>query len=176
LLYHIGIKGMNALLIFVVFSGFSLQLLLSAGFCWTLVLSGYLSASTLWLLQREIRRLSDSSEQLSGSATAEPSGNTEELLIQPLMSQFQQRLNTSIRQQQLLQQRLDEISHSSQELDQSAESVTRSAEQQSDAAGTAAAAVEELNVSIHEVTRLANDSRLNLRLKFWPIVCEFQRA
>lgn len=56
------------------------------------------------------------------------------------------------------------------------ESVTRSAEQQSDAAGTAAAAVEELNVSIHEVTRLANDSRLNLRLKFWPIVCEFQRA
>ena len=159
LLYHIGIKGMIALLIFVVVSGLTLQLLLSAGSSWTLVLSGYLSASTLWLLQREIGRLSDSSEQLSGSATEEPSGNTEELLIQPLMSQFQQRLNTSIRKQQLLQQRLDEISHSSQELDQSAESVTRSAEQQSDAAGTAAAAVEELNVSIHEVTRLANDSR-----------------
>lgn len=159
LLYHIGIKGMNALLIFVVVSGLGLQLLLSAGFSWTLVLSGYLGASTLWLLQSEIRRLSDSSAQLSASATDEPSGSTGELLIQPLVSQFQQRLNTSIRQQQLLQQRLDEISHSSQELDQSAESVTRSAEQQSDAAGTAAAAVEELNVSIHEVTRLANDSR-----------------
>ncbi|MBR9869172.1 MAG: chemotaxis protein [Oceanospirillales bacterium] len=159
LLYHIGIKGMNALLIFVVVSGLGLQLLLSAGFSWTLVLSGYLSASTLWLLQSEIRRLSDSSEQDSASATDEPSGNSRELLIQPLVSQFHQRLSSSIRQQQLLQQRLDEISHSSQELDQSAESVTRSAEQQSDAAGTAAAAVEELNVSIHEVTRLANDSR-----------------
>ena len=159
LLYHVGIKGMNALVIFIALSGLALQLLLSVGASGSLLITGYLSASTLWLLQSEVHRLRNSYAQQPASATDERYDGTTGLLLQPVVHPFQQRLNTSLRQQQLLQQRLDEISHSSQELEQSAESVTRSAEQQSDAAGTAAAAVEELNVSIHEVTRLADDSR-----------------
>ena len=159
LLYHVGIKGMNALVIFIALSGLALQLVLSVGASGSLLITGYLGASTLWLLQSEVHHLRNSYAQQPASATDERYDGTTGFLLQPVMHPFQQRLNTSMRQQQLLQQRLDEISHSSQELEQSAESVTRSAEQQSDAAGTAAAAVEELNVSIHEVTRLADDSR-----------------
>lgn len=157
LLYHIGIKGVMALLTLITFSALGLNLFLSMSPLGLLLLTGYLGASTLLLLENEVRRLSETDN--ADSPMTEGSNNSGWLLLQPLILQFQQRFSDSSRQQQLLQQRLDEISHSSHELEQSAVSVTRSAERQSDAASTAAAAVEELNVSIHEVTRLADSSR-----------------
>lgn len=152
LLYQIGIKGVIVLLSATTLSGLGLFLILPNPPVWPLLLTGYLGCATLGLLLTEVDHLSD-------RTSAEQSNCTGGLLIQPLFRQFQQLLRASGRKQQLLQQRLDEISHSSQELEQSAVSVTRSAEQQSDAAGTAAAAVEELNVSINEVTQLADASR-----------------
>ena len=80
-------------------------------------------------------------------------------MLRPIGSSLQQLLSREQRQQQLLQQRLDEISHSSHELEQSAVLVTRNAHGQSDAASTAAAAVEQLNVSIVQVAALADESR-----------------
>lgn len=153
LLYQIGVKGMIALLLIVTLAGSGLFIMLPEPPIWPLLLTGYFGTATLWLLQGETDRLSNS------CATTDFPDSAGGLLMQPLFRRFQQLLNASNRQQQLLQQRLDEISHSSHELEQSAVSVTRSAEQQSDAAGTAAAAVEELNVSIHEVARLADTSR-----------------
>ncbi|SIS73375.1 methyl-accepting chemotaxis protein [Neptunomonas antarctica] len=160
LLYHIGINGVIIALLLTSISSVLLAGFFPAQPLWSLILlPGYLGASSLWLLQSEILRLSKSCQVGAARATPELPGSSEWLLLQPLTRQFRQLLNMSNRQQLLLQQRLEEISHSSQELEQSAISVTQSAERQSDAAGTAAAAVEELNVSIHEVTRLADASR-----------------
>lgn len=81
------------------------------------------------------------------------------LPLQTNMQNLQQDYRQSQRQQQILQQKLDEISHATQELEQSAILVTRNAEQQSQSASTAAAAVEELNVSILQVAELASASQ-----------------
>ncbi|MDX2421431.1 MAG: methyl-accepting chemotaxis protein [Amphritea sp.] len=154
LLYQIGIKGVTALLFGSTLIGLGFGFLLTEWVIWPLLISGYIGVSTLWLLQNEMNHLCDNTtlaDQRFGGANG--------LILRPLVHRQQQRLKASNRQQQRLQQRLDEISHSSQELEQSAMSVTRSAEQQSDAAGTAACAVEELNVSIAEVTQLADTSR-----------------
>lgn len=78
---------------------------------------------------------------------------------QTTLLSLQQDYHLSQRQQQILQQKLDEISHATQELEQSAVLVTRNAEQQSQSANTAAAAVEELNVSILQVAELASASQ-----------------
>lgn len=107
----------------------------------------YLSLTILWLIQRDMATLSSRPGE---SATR---------FLTPLQSQYQQRLRATERQLQQLQHRLDEISHSSLELEQSAVCVSDSAQRQSDAAGTAATAIEELNVSIHEVSQLADTSR-----------------
>lgn len=87
-----------------------------------------------------------------------PNGS-EWLLLQSIGRSVQQLLLQAQRQRQLLQQRLDEISHSSHELEQSAALVTRNAEGQSESATVAAAAAEQLNVSIVQVAGRANESR-----------------
>ena len=72
---------------------------------------------------------------------------------------FQQLLIKQQRERDQLSQRLEEISHSSDELESSAVAVTQSAQLQSDAASTASAAVEELNLTISEVARLAEGAK-----------------
>ena len=119
----------------------------------------YLAIASLWLLSRELLRLQGYCDDYARQADQQPAGATDWALLQPIGRSLQQWLHHERRQQQLLQQRLDEISHSSQELEQSAVLVTRNAESQSDAASLAAAAVEQLNVSIVQVAALADESR-----------------
>lgn len=119
----------------------------------------YLAIASLWLLLEEIGQLQRYCEEAAQHGVQDAGSAGQWLLLQPLGRGFQQWLNREQRQQQLLQQRLDEISHSSQELEQSAALVTRNAEGQSESATIAAAAVEQLNVSIVQVAALADESR-----------------
>ncbi len=128
-----------------------------SGLLWAV--QAYLAISSLWLLWREVAQLQRYCEDSAQPAAEEPAGTGEWRLLQPLGRGLQQWLHRQQRQQQLLQQRLDEISHSSQELEHSAVLVTRNAEGQSEAASMAAAAVEQLNVSIVQVAALADESR-----------------
>ncbi|MFY0665050.1 MAG: hypothetical protein JXQ97_10495 [Natronospirillum sp.] len=118
----------------------------------------YLAITTLWLVQCESNAVQRHFTQASLHDDSEPSHGSDWPAL-GYMSNLMPVLTQARRQHQLLQHRLDEISHSSKELDQSAEHVTRNAESQSTAASTAAAAVEELNVSIVQVAALANASR-----------------
>ncbi|SHF92944.1 Methyl-accepting chemotaxis protein (MCP) signalling domain-containing protein [Marinomonas polaris DSM 16579] len=160
LLHTLGIIGMLRILLGLSIVGGILTLVAPsrlAEMLWAVL--AYLAIASLWLLLQEIGQLQRYCEETVLQSTNEPFSAIQWLLLQPVSRGFQQWLNREQRQQQLLQQRLDEISHSSHELEQSAALVTRNAEGQSDSATVAAAAVEELNVSIMQVASLAADSR-----------------
>lgn len=160
LLHTLGIAGMIRTQLAITLAAGILALVhptLAAGLLWPAL--AYLSVASLWLLNREVRQLQDDGKNATRPDVQASASTTGRLLLQPLSQNVQQRLTREHRQQQLLQQRLDEISHSSHELEQSAALVTRNAEGQSDSASVAAAAVEELNVSIVQVAALADESR-----------------
>jgi len=156
LLHQFGIRGMIGSLALLACSSATVLLDTSYPLWPAVLLIAYLGGASLWLVLDEIRSL-DSRWRSAESAERTPS--REYLLLAPIARSIQARINRERRAQQALQQKLDEISHSSQELEQSAVQVTHSAEQQRDAAGTASAAVEELHLSIREVTLLADSSR-----------------
>ena len=159
LLRELGIVGMIRTLLAISLAGGATTLTaatLPTGPLWAVL--AYLAIASLWLLLQEIAQLQRDCEDAVQSGVQEPA-SAAEWLLQPIRRSFQQRLNREQRQQQLLQQRLDEISHSSYELEQSAAQVTRNAEGQSESATVAAAAVEQLNVSILQVAALADESR-----------------
>ncbi len=150
LLHPLGVRGIIGFLILICL-GSGMLAMLSLQYTLGLLLCGvYLGISTLWRLGYELNNLTE-------QHIPEPS--LQLAILRPLHQHYMTRLRTSERQLQTLQHRLDEISHSSHELEQSAISVSDSAQRQSDAAGTAAAAIEQLNVSIHEVSELADTSR-----------------
>lgn len=160
LLHTLGIIGMLRTLLGLSLVGGIVTLVVPSRLAELLwVVSAYLAIASLWLLLQEIGQLQRYCEETVLQSSNEPFSAAQWLLLQPVSRGFQQWLNREQRQQQLLQQRLDEISHSSHELEQSAALVTRNAEGQSDSATVAAAAVEELNVSIMQVASLAADSR-----------------
>ncbi|HCF3627078.1 chemotaxis protein [Pseudomonas aeruginosa] len=160
LLRELGVVGMLRSLLGIALASGAMALWMPAqpaALAWALL--AYLAISSLWLLWRELLQLQGYCDDSARQADQEPLGATDWVLLQPIGRSLQQWLHREHRQQQLLQQRLDEISHSSQELEQSAVLVTRNAESQSDAASMAAAAVEQLNVSIVQVAALADESR-----------------
>ncbi|MDM9652639.1 methyl-accepting chemotaxis protein [Pseudomonas wenzhouensis] len=160
LLRELGVIGMLRTLLGIALASGAMALWMPAqpaALAWALL--AYLAISSLWLLWRELLQLQGYCDDSTRQASQEPLGATDWVLLQPIGRSLQQWLHREHRQQQLLQQRLDEISHSSQELEQSAVLVTRNAESQSDAASMAAAAVEQLNVSIVQVAALADESR-----------------
>jgi methyl-accepting chemotaxis protein len=160
LLRELGIVGMLRSLLGIALAGGATTLLAPAlpiEPLWAVL--AYLAIASLWLLLQEVGQLQRHCEDAAQHGAQGPISTTEWLLLQPVSRGFQQWLNREQRQQQLLQQRLDEISHSSQELEQSAALVTRNAEGQSESATVAAAAVEQLNVSIVQVAALADESR-----------------
>ncbi|EXF96318.1 hypothetical protein HK44_021565 [Pseudomonas fluorescens HK44] len=157
LLRELGILGMIRTLLAISLTGGGLTAsTLPTGPLWAVL--AYLAIASLWLLLQEIGQLQRYCEN-SALHGAQESVSAAEGLLQPIRRSFQQWLNREQRQQQLLQQRLDEISHSSHELEQSAALVTSNAEGQSESAAVAAAAVEQLNVSILQVAALADESR-----------------
>jgi len=160
LLRELGIVGMTRTLLAIALAGATTTLAvpaLPAEPLWAVL--AYLAIASLWLLQQEIGQLQRYCEDSAQHGSQQPISATEWLLLQLVSRSFQQWLNREQRQQQLLHQRLDEISHSSHELEQSAALVTRNAEGQSESATVAAAAVEQLNVSIVQVAALADESR-----------------
>jgi methyl-accepting chemotaxis protein len=160
LLRELGMTGMIRLQLLVALAGFVLMGLLPqlpSAPLWALL--AYLAIASLWSLARELERLRHYCESATPQGAQQPFASKEWLLLQPIGRSLQQWLHQAQRQQQLLQQRLDEISHSSHELEQSAALVTRNAEGQSESATVAAAAVEQLNVSIVQVAVLADESR-----------------
>jgi methyl-accepting chemotaxis protein len=160
LLRELGIVGMLRTLLTITLAGGAATLAaptLPAGPLWAVLV--YLAIASLWLLLQEIGQLQRYCEDAAQHGAQEPVSAGQWPLLQPVSRGFQQWLNREQRQQQLLQQRLDEISHSSHELEQSAALVTRNAEGQSESATVAAAAVEQLNVSIVQVAALADESR-----------------
>ncbi|TCK02613.1 methyl-accepting chemotaxis protein [Marinobacterium mangrovicola] len=161
LLHLVGLRGVVWLVVLFALLGLSCNqlALLPAAASVLFSLSAYLSVAVLWQMSREIRSLLDQCEARADLSVRSVAPGADCLLLQPLGLCIQRLLSRSQRAHQGLQQRLDEISHSSHELEQSAVRVTRSAERQNDAAGTASAAVEELNVGLHEVAELADASR-----------------
>lgn len=160
LLRELGIVGMVRTLLGMTLAGAAIALFaptLPTGPLWAAL--AYLAIASLWLLLQEIGQLQRYCEDAAQHGAQEPVSASKWQLLQPVSRGFQQWLNREQRQQQLLQQRLDEISHSSHELEQSAALVTRNAEGQSQSATVAAAAVEQLNVSIVQVAALADESR-----------------
>ena len=159
LLREMGIGGVLYLQGMLVLAGGAAMLWwpgLVAGF-W--VLLAYLALASLWSLARELERLQRFCSGAPPQGLQQVAGAGEWLLLPGIGAGLQQWLLQAQRQRQLLQQRLDEISHSSLELERSAALVTRNAEGQSDSAAVAAAAVEQLNVSIVQVAALADESR-----------------
>ena len=160
LLHTLGIIGMlRALLVITLICGAIRFVIPSQSVEWLWVVVVYLAMASLWLILQEIGQLQRYCETTAPHRHKDLVHAGQWRLLQSVSRGFQQWLNHEQRQQQLLQQRLDEISHSSHELEQSAALVTRNAEGQSDSATVAAAAVEELNVSIVQVASLAADSR-----------------
>ncbi|RHW21165.1 chemotaxis protein [Pseudomonas jilinensis] len=160
LLGELGLTGVRRLLAGMVALGLIVQWWAPALPVWPwLLLTGYLAWATLWLVFAELTRLQQRCQQLCSDPAGEPPVGSQWQALRPVAESFQQLLLLERRRQQALQQRLDEISHSSQELEHSAVLVTRNAESQSEAANTAAAAVEQLNVSILDVAALADRSR-----------------
>lgn len=160
LLHTLGIIGMLRTLLVIGLVGGGIRFVTSSPLVeWLWGILVYLAMASLWLILQEIGQLQRYCETTASPRLNDPVRMGQWRLLQPVSRGFQQWLNHEQRQQQLLQQRLDEISHSSHELEQSAALVTRNAEGQSDSATVAAAAVEELNVSIVQVASLAADSR-----------------
>ena len=160
LLRVLGVVGMQRSLLSTTLAGVASSLLLPAHFTVPLwIVLAYLSIASLWLLWREVLQLQRYCDASGQPNSVQAPRVTEWQLLQPVGHSLQQCLQREQRQQQLLQQRLDEIAHSSLELEQSAELVTRNAANQSDSASMAAAAVEQLNVSIVQVAALADESR-----------------
>jgi methyl-accepting chemotaxis protein len=160
LLHTLGITGMLRTLLVITLIGGVIRFVTPSRFVellWAVL--AYLAIASLWLILQEIRQLQRHYEATAIHHSQDTISAGQWRLLQPVSHGFQQWLSREQRQQQLLQQRLDEISHSSHELEQSAALVTRNAEGQSDSATVAAAAVEELNVSIVQVASLAADSR-----------------
>lgn len=161
LLYQIGLKGVTWLVVLAALVGFicnhvALWPVAASAF---FGLSAYLGVAALWQISHEIHLLTAHCGA-QGDISARSAAMGEDcLLLKSLSRSIQQLISQNRRQGQGLQQRLDEISHSSHELEQSAVRVTQSAERQSDAAGTASAAVEELNVGLKDVAQLADASR-----------------
>lgn len=157
LLRELGIIGMIRTLLAISLAGGVLAAAtLPTGPLWAVL--AYLAIASLWLLLQEIGQLQRYCENSAVYGSQEPV-SAAQWLLQPIRRSIQQWLNREQRQQQLLQQRLDEISHSSHELNQSAALVTSNVEGQSESATVAAAAVEQLNVSILQVAALADESR-----------------
>ncbi|MBS7661508.1 methyl-accepting chemotaxis protein [Pseudomonas lalucatii] len=160
LLGVLGVTGMLRTLLGIALAASAAALLLPtqpAALAWALL--AYLAISSLWLLWQDVLQLQHYYDGCARQAGQAAPSAIEWPVLQPLGRSLQQWLHREQRQQQLLQQRLDEISHSSQELEHSAVLVTRNAESQSDAASMAAAAVEQLNLSIVQVAALADESR-----------------
>lgn len=160
LLRELGIAGMLRTLLGIALAGGATTLVapsVPAGPLWAVL--AYLAIASLWLLLQEIGQLHRYCGDTARHGAQDIMSGGQWLLLQPVFRGFQQWLNQEQRQRQLLQQRLDEISHSSLELEQSAALVTRNAEGQSESATVAAAAVEQLNVSIVQVAALADESR-----------------
>ncbi|HEX5841624.1 MAG TPA: methyl-accepting chemotaxis protein [Pseudomonas sp.] len=160
LLREMGIGGMLRLQVLLAVAGFVVMYAwpsLPVAGLWALL--AYLAIASLWSLAEELQRLQDFCDSATPQGLQQGGASGEWLLLQGLGRSLQHWLLQAQRQQQLLQQRLDEISHSSQELEQSAALVTRNAEGQSESATVAAAAVEQLNVSIVQVAALADESR-----------------
>lgn len=145
LVQEIGLKGMLRLLAALGASSTALAFLLPGPLsALALGICTYMALATLHRVQGELEALGTKRSTV---------------LIAPYLQSLREELTRENRRQQLLQQRLDEIAHASREVEQSAELVTHNAEQQSESADVAAAAVEELNVAIAEVARLADASR-----------------
>ncbi|NVK72244.1 chemotaxis protein [Marinomonas sp. CT5] len=160
LLHTLGITRMLCMLLVFSLVAYLTTLVVPTRFVELLwVTFAYFSLTSLWLLKQEVHQLQYNYDETTPDNENESVSATQWILLKSVSRGFQQWLNREKRQQQLLQQRLDEISHSSHELEQSAALVTRNAEGQSDSASVAAAAVEELNVSIVQVAALAADSR-----------------
>nr|WP_111638834.1 methyl-accepting chemotaxis protein [Marinomonas shanghaiensis] len=160
LLHTLGIIGMLRTLLVIGLVGGGIRFVTSSPLVeWLWGILVYFAMASLWLILQEIGQLQRYCETTASNRSNDSVRVGQWRLLQPVSRGFQQWLNHEQRQQQLLQQRLDEISHSSHELEQSAALVTRNAEGQSDSATVAAAAVEELNVSIVQVASLAADSR-----------------
>ncbi len=160
LMRALGVLGMLRILIGIAVIGGTTILLVPAWpVQWLWALLTYLAVASLWLMHQELGQLQRYCETAAQPVRQAPTNDTKWLMLQSVNREFQQWLSREHRQQQLLQQRLDEISHSSTELQQSAALVTRNAQGQSESASVAAAAVEELNVSIVEVAALAEASR-----------------
>lgn len=160
LLHTLGIIGMLRTLLVIGLVGGGIRFVTSSPLVeWLWGILVYFAMASLWLILQEIGQLQRYYETTASNRSSDSVRVGQWRLLQPVSRGFQQWLNHEQRQQQLLQQRLDEISHSSHELEQSAALVTRNAEGQSDSATVAAAAVEELNVSIVQVASLAADSR-----------------
>lgn len=119
----------------------------------------YLVLGALWLIRTEVIRLREYCATALDADSFAPPDSAQWVILRPVIGYLQPLLLGLEREQQRLRQRLEEISHASQELENSAIAVTKNAEQQSDAATTAAAAVEELNVNIGQVSHLADLSR-----------------
>ncbi|SEF66722.1 methyl-accepting chemotaxis protein [Marinobacterium lutimaris] len=162
LLHQLGIKGVSWLLALCALVGLGSNHLAQQPATASLFfgVAAYLGLALLWRVSYELGALLRHYENSDVEAYQAQSTLADCQLLQPLGQCFQQRLIQARRAQEGLQQRLDEISHSSHELEQSAVRVTLSAERQTDAAGTASAAVEELNLGLHEVAELADSSRV----------------
>lgn len=161
LLHLVGLRGMTWLVMLFALLGLGCNhlALLPVTASVFFSLSGYLGVSMLWQMSREVLSLLDQCEAHGSLSFRSTAPGAECLLLRPLGFSIQRLMSRTQRAHQGLQLRLDEISHSSRELEQSAVRVTRSAERQDDAAGTASAAVEELNLGLHEVAELADASR-----------------
>jgi len=162
LLHELGFAGMIRVLLGLCLLAAAALAFSTHRYGMVLSLLVYLALATLWLLLHEVRQLQTFCEQAARSELGQESlSGSGWVLLQPLTKSLQKLLSREQREQQLMRNRLDEISHSSKELEQSAVLVTRNAENQSSAAAIAAAAVEELNVSVLEVASLAEESRKN---------------
>ncbi len=154
-LYHLGIRGVFALLLITCIVG------LFFGAVGGLLLSTYIAVSTLGLIYLELRTVHQELATNDRNADEQAFIGHSVLILKPLLTMYQQHLRYSIRAQQQQQHRLDEISHSSHELENSAETVVSSTKIQTEAASAVAVAVEQLNASIHEVSKLADQSRVS---------------
>jgi methyl-accepting chemotaxis protein len=153
-LFKLGGIVILSLIIITILPFFIVNIPIWPGMLWL----GYLFMAALILFAQERRLLSHYFQATSDASHTDTDSIPDTILFRSQLQDAWQRLRHQQRHSQALQQKLDEISHSSQELEQSAALVTYNAKMQSDAASTAAAAVEELNVSILAVANLAKTS------------------
>lgn len=156
-----GITGVLILLCFLTFLVGLMSVLMPHSLWINLMpvlLLSFIASSSLALLQNEISQLKQACiTQMHQGDTRNQ--NLSAVTLQPLFLLLGKLFKDHERQRHALEQRLEEISHSTKELELSSLMVARNAETQSLSANTAAAAVEELNVSINQVASFANQSR-----------------